>query len=285
MPRTRQQSDIPIQALSEEDAEDLRWAHRHLEHPSLAARLSNAVGSPIEQGFKLLPKRWYRGLRSATESSIRRSLDLAVSTMEPVPPKAAHLGLHKLMVVGTGAAGGFFGPVGLLVELPVTTTLILRSIADIAHQQGEDLGNVETRLACMQVFALGARSRDDDASETGYYGLRALLAFHFSSMLDYTGGKQIVIPAGVNVVRAIAARFGIVVSDKAAAQMVPVAASVSAAVLNLIFLQHFQDVACGHFIVRRLERKYGSGMIKAAYGRLTRQEKRAEPEFSPVEGW
>jgi hypothetical protein len=286
MPTTQQQqTKAPARVVSEQDLADLRWAHRHLEHPSLAAQLSNLVGSSIESGFKLLPKPWYQRLQSTAELSVRRSLDLAVSTIEPVPSKTSQLGFHKAMVMGTGAAGGFFGLAGLLAELPVTTTLMLRSITDIAREQGEDLGKVETRLACVQVFALGASSREDEAAETRYYGLRALVGFHFSDILDYTSGKQIAVPGGLNIVRAIAARFGLVISDKAAAQMVPFAAAFSGAFLNLIFMQHFQDVACGHFIVRRLERKYGAGMIKAAYERLRKAERRREKEFSPLEGW
>ena len=71
--------------------------------------------------------------------------------------------------------GGFFGPLAVLAELPVTTTLMLRSIADIARSEGEDLADVQTRLACFQVFALGGRTRDDERAEIGYYGLRVSL--------------------------------------------------------------------------------------------------------------
>jgi hypothetical protein len=33
---------------------------------------------------------------------------------------------------------------------------------------------------------------------------------------------------------------------------------------NLLFIDHFQDVARGHFIVRRLERAYGAETVRAA---------------------
>jgi hypothetical protein len=275
-----------ITALSTEDFADLQWAHRHLEHPSLAARLSSVVGTPIEQGLRLLPKHWYRSLYAVAEFSVRRAVDLAVASMGAIPPSDAHDGLHKLMVMASGAFGGFFGPLALLAEFPLTTALMLRSIADIAHSQGEDLNSIETRLACVEVFALGGRSRDDEAAETGYYGLRTTLALHFTDFLDYTGnGAGYSIPAGIDLIRAIAARFGVVISDKVAAQMVPIAGAVGGALLNLVFLQHFQDVARGHFIVRRLERKYGSEVVRAEYERLTEEEIEAEREYSPLEGW
>ncbi len=40
------------------------------------------------------------------------------------------------------------------------------------------------------------------------------------------------------------------------------------AVINTLFIDHFQDMARGHLIVRRLERIYGSDEVKKEYGRL-----------------
>jgi hypothetical protein len=274
------------QQLSEEDLAALKWAHRHLEHPSFAARLSNAIGSPIEQGLRLLPKRWYRRVNGAAEAAARQALGLAIDSMGRIPPKSVHDPMHKIMAATTGALGGLFGPLSLLAELPITTALMLRSIADIAHSEGEDLATPEARLACMQVFALGGRTGQDEAAETGYYGLRVTLSFHFSAalvQLDKISIKNI--PAGVELVRAIASRFGVVVSDKAAAQMIPIAGAVSGALLNFIFMQHFQDIGRGHFIVRRLERTYGSEHIREEYERLNKAEAEGVKEFSPLEGW
>ena len=273
--------------LPEKDLADLRWAYRHLEHPSLAARLSSVVGVPIERGLKLLPKPWYQRLDRMTELSIEKILNLTVASMEHVPPDAPHDRLHKLLAATTGAVGGFFGPLMLLAELPVTTAIMLRSIADIAHSQGEDLSMKDARIACMQVFALGGRTKEDRAADTGYYGLRITLSLHFSHALLYTGQpvSNAHIPAGVNLIRGIASRFGIVISDKAAAQLVPVAGAVTGALLNLVFTQHFQDIARGHFSVRRLERKYGAERIRIEYERLARQEVEATKSYSTLEGW
>lgn len=273
--------------LSPQDLADLQWAHRHLEHPSLAARLSSVVGVPIENALKLLPQSWYKRLEKATELSIRKALSLTITSMEKLPPDPAHDNLHKFLAGCTGAIGGFLGPIMLLAELPVTTALMLRSIADIAHSQGEDLSTEDARIACMQVFALGGRTKEDEAADTGYYGLRITLSLHFTNTLLYTG-KPIAdahVPVGVNLMRGIASRFGIVISDKTAAQMVPVVGAISGALLNLVFMQHFQDTARGHFIVRRLERAYGSDHIKAEYERISLRETEAEKSYSPLEGW
>lgn len=271
--------------LSAKDLADLKWAHPQLEHPSLAARLGNAVGAPIESALKLLPKPWYRRVHGAAESVMCKTLLMAITSLGSSSSSNANDILHKAAVVGTGALGGFFGPLALLAELPITTALMLRSIADIARSQGEDLESLESRLACMQVFALGARSTADQAADSGYYGARLVLTFHFSDPLAHALNETHV-PLTINIVRGIASRFGVVVSDQVAARMIPITGAASAALLNLVFMQHFQDVARGHFIVRRLERKYGSEKIRQAYERLTEEEEEeVAREFSPLEGW
>lgn len=272
--------------LPPEDLAELRWAYQQLEHPSLAARLCDVIGSPVQQGLQLLPKPWYRRLRTVAEISIHKTLGLAIDSMEHVAPARAHDPLHKLLVAGTGAISGFFGPLTLLVELPVTTTLMLRSIADIADSEGEDLTTPEARFACVEVFALGGRSPRDKAADAGYYGLRLTLSFHFTDALLHTGQQTpLSIPAGIELVRAIATRFGVVVSDVAAARMIPVAGAVSGAMLNLVFMQHFQDVARGHFIIRRLERSHGIEAVRAAYENQQQREQAEQQPYSPVEGF
>jgi len=271
--------------LSAAESADLQWAHRQLEHPSFAARLCSVIGTPIEQLLGLLPKDWYRRLQTTAEYSIRRATDVAIASMEPLPSALAHDRWHQLLAMGSGALGGFFGPLSVVVELPVTTILMLRSIAAIAHSEGEDLNTTEARIACLEVFALGGRSKEDNAAETGYYGLRTTLALHFAEFLDYSGGKGVALPAGIELIQAIAARFGMVISDKVAVQLVPMVSAVSGSVLNLIFMRHFQDVGRGHFIVRRLEREYGAEAIRIEYERLSLFETEAEKEYSPLEGW
>jgi hypothetical protein len=45
-------------SLSAKDIEDLRYAKSLLENPSLAAKITNIIGMPIEKGFDLLPAKW-----------------------------------------------------------------------------------------------------------------------------------------------------------------------------------------------------------------------------------
>lgn len=283
-PGARQLVAAGLPALA---ARELAWAYERLEHPSLAARLSDVLASPFEEAMKLMPRRWKKRMDHAVETNMYRTLKMAMGSMDHREPMPSSDLLHRALVTGTGAVGGFFGPVTVLAELPVATALMLRSIADIARSEGEDImGSREARLACVQVFALGGRTKDDDEAEIGYYGMRITLGLHFENLLEIAGkvdGPHI--PAAIQFARAIATRFGVVISDKLAAQLVPVAGALSAATLNLIFMQHYQDVARGHFIVRRLERDYGPQVIRDAYAHLREQDRLGTREFSPIEGW
>jgi hypothetical protein len=58
------------------------------------------------------------------------------------------------------------------------------------------------------------------------------------------------------------------VSEKFVAQSVPVIGAAGGAAINVMFMTHFQDLARGHFIVRRLERKYGAEHVRAVYATL-----------------
>ena len=52
---------------------------------------------------------------------------------------------------------------------------------------------------------------------------------------------------------------------KFAAQAVPIVGAAAGATLNTMFTDYYQDMARGHFIVRRLERKYGEGVVRTCY--------------------
>jgi EcsC protein family len=64
---------------------------------------------------------------------------------------------------------------------------------------------------------------------------------------------------------AIAGRFGVVVTERSAASAVPLLGAVGGATVNVIFMNHFQRVANGHFVVRKLERLYGQSVVRQQY--------------------
>jgi hypothetical protein len=253
--------------ISSQHLEELRWAKRLLEKPSLAARLTDKVGTPIEKGIALLPENWSDTLHEVVNSSLQKSLDVAVRSLEKSRGPTQDR-FHALAAITAGATGGAFGLPGLLVELPISTTIIFRSIADIARSEGEDIDSVETRLACLEVFALGGKSSADDAVETGYFAVRSALAKAVTDAAQHIAEKGLVekgAPALVRLISAVTARFGIAVSEKVAAMSVPAIGAAGGALINSIFINHFQDMAQGHFVVRRLERQYDKESVQEEY--------------------
>jgi len=254
--------------LPAKDLDDLRYARTLLEHPSLAARLTSLLGTPIEKGLELLPANWSAALSTATRVALTRALDVAVATMDDRGLVPAANWLHKVTLAATGAAGGALGLSALAIELPVSTTVMLRSIVDIGRSEGEQIRSIESRLACLEVFALGGRVRSDDAGEFGYFAIRTALARSMAEAAQFIAERGVAregAPALVKLVAQIAARFEVVVSEKAAAQAVPLIGAAGGAIVNLLFIDHFQDVARGHFIIRRLERTWGAETVRAAY--------------------
>src|SRR2546430_14731170 len=95
--------------LSRQELIDLRRAKQLLENPGVAAKLSAAVGTPIESGMKLLPARWQKAVHSATETALMKALDVAISSLGRKRATGSSDRLHKIAVAAAGAAGGAFG--------------------------------------------------------------------------------------------------------------------------------------------------------------------------------
>ena len=163
-------------SLAESDLTDLKRARDLLETPGLTAKITSALGTPIEKGFELMPAKWREAVHKASEAALMKALAVAVRSLGDEPARSSSDRIHKIAAAASGAVGGAFGLLALAVELPVSTTIMLRSIADIARSEGEDPKTVDTKLACLTVFALGGKSSSDDAAESGYFAVRAGLA-------------------------------------------------------------------------------------------------------------
>jgi hypothetical protein len=253
------------------DLNDLKKAKKILENPGLAAKITDLIGTPIEKGFKLLPDNWNTKIGEVTQTALTKAAHAAVFTMKDSPGEETSNVWHKLAVATTGGIGGFFGLPAMSIELPVSTTIMLRSIADIARSEEENIFSDESKIACMEVFALGGPASGDDASESGYFAVRAALAQSVAKAAEHIAGKGLSGeggPALIRLIIKIAERFSIQVTEKAAAQAIPAIGAAGGAIINTLFIDHFQDMARGHFIVRRLERKYGPEIVKELYKKI-----------------
>ena len=256
--------------FSDQDRQDLRRARQLLERPGIAIQIANLLGAPIEHIVaKRLPKKATAVIDRAAQAAVTAAFKAAVLTLRKDRlGSAPRKWLHRGMAVGAGALGGFFGWAGLAAELPFTTTMILRSIADIARSEGESPHDLDTRLACIEVLAFAGTGKKDEGVESSYFATRAALAQQISAVSKHViqrglsdGGAPVV----VRLINAIANRFSVPVTEKVIFEAAPVIGAVSGASLNAIFISHFQRIAHGHFIIRRLERAHGAEAVRLAY--------------------
>ena len=262
--------------LTPKETEDLRRAVACLEGASFAQRLTDAVGRPVGMLGRTMPRPARRMVAHASETALRGALKLALRTLDLNAPAKPANRAHKLAAAASGAIGGALGLAALPMELPISTTILLRSIAEIAREEGEDLAAPEAAFACVEVFALGGQA-GETAFESGYFTVRAALAKSVSDSARFVASEGVAAqsaPVIARLISQIAARFGVVVSEKLVAQSAPVLGAIGGAAVNVAFADHFQNLARGHFIVRRLERKHGSSVVAFEYQRLRGEQGR-----------
>ena len=264
---------VPTTRLNQADLAALEAAVAALEKTSFARRLAQLAGRRIGFAGKAIPER----LQVASAIAARRALEAALRiALQSLRGNASGDGLmrHRQLAVAAGALGGAAGVAGLPVELPISTTIMLRAIADVARTEGEDLSDPQTAMACLEVFALGGHGEGEKVMEGGYLALRGLFAKSVSdaaSFVAQNAAASEAAPALARLIGALSSRFGLVVSQKAAAQAAPIFGAVGGALVNLAFTEHFQSLAKGHFTVRRLERAYGQYEVRSEYVRIARE--------------
>lgn len=279
---------LPLTPLSQADLHFLADAAAYLERPSFLIRLANLLGKPAEAVLAALPKTAHQVVNKATTSALSTALGWALRTLPsgtgpaatnperagaPESTFALSPGLHTALAATTGAVGGLFGLSGLPVEVPATVMVMLRSVAATAAREGANLDDPATRLECLTVLNLGSPAANE--MESAYFTSRLgmALAVHESAQFVTRHTAREVAdsvargtaPALVRLLGQIASRFEVVLTEKLAAQLVPLAGAVSGALINAAFTDHFNLVARYHFGILRLESLHGREAVRAAY--------------------
>lgn len=266
--------------LGSDDLRELQRAKNLLENPGLAAQLSNLAGKPLEYLLDQVPDGVEKALAKVLETTLTKLVVVAQKTLGETRQSAWNK-THLASVMVSGGVAGFFGLPALLAEAPITTTIIFRSISDIARAEGEAMGTEEAIGECLKVFALGGESSADDGAETGYYAARLAFNSQVQASVQFlaqqaknstSSGDS---PMLLQLISWVSKSLGINFSERSVAQAIPVIGALGGATLNAIFINHFQDMATGHFTVRRLERQYGVKAVREAYASL--------PQSAPVD--
>ncbi len=185
------------------------------------------------------------------EAALARAYDVAILGLGTAAPPRGQAALTRAAVIASGAISGFTGLPGFIPDATFTTLTIMREIARAAITQGEDLSGDDARRACLEVFAFRSAA-DRDESELGY----------FSARLVFQGRPFTLL------ISEVAARYGVVLGEKASLQAVPIAGAIAGAALNAAFLDHYRNLAAAHFTIRRLERTHGRTIVREAAERL-----------------
>lgn len=125
----------------------------------------------------------------------------------------------------------------------------------------------------LEVFALADR-RSGKRADIGYYATRSVLAqltAELTTLLIHRGSIETTSPLALRLVHELTGRFGVAISESAAASVLPIIGAVSGAAINMMFMSHFQQIAEGHFTIRYLERRYGDEPVKKLYQSIVRQ--------------
>ncbi len=224
-------------------------------------RLADLMGGAVGQATRLgvrglgMAPGLQAKLRGVAESAISRAFDIAVLGLrQPATARATAGGdggwrgrITQGTVAVSGAIGGFTGLAGLLPDIGFTTLAIMREIALIAREEGEDLSTADARRACLEVFALRPIDASAEQSELGYFSARAVLR-----------GRPVVM-----LLSEVSSHYGLALSRKVALQMMPVAGALCGASLNAAFFGHYRSLARAHFTIRRLERQHGDRVHEA----------------------
>lgn len=256
-----------------QDYNDLKKAVELLTTPSITAQISNIIGSPIEGAVEKLPVKLKKSIEGTVSSALIKSIDGAVKTMNNKQMESSTI-KHKLLAASTGAIGGIFGAPALVVEIPISITIIMRAVADIARSEGFDITDMETKRMCLEVFSFGGPTKSDDGTDTGYYFTRIAInevLKSFNKEFGKTVLKEAMLkglsPAQIGVfmaklVEIVTQKFGIAITGKVATQIIPAVGAITGATINTLFIDYYQDIALGHFIIKRLENKYGFDSIQ-----------------------
>ena len=146
----------------------LREARESLERQDLVTRLSGLVGTPTERLLAKLPGNWEGKVQLATRSALEKAAQVALRGLDATqPPNARSLERNRWATIATGAVGGALGLAALPLELPASTVLLLRGIAEVARAEGEALDDPRLPLECVSVFALGGYDSEESGANRG----------------------------------------------------------------------------------------------------------------------
>ncbi len=245
--------DISAEGLASIDAA----AKQYTDAETLIIKAINYGGSKVTSTEKLLSDEALTRLSAAVSSGLHAAYKTANwsqnapagSQLESVLERVSGEAAHRRAATVAGAVGGMGGLATATAEIPVTISLILRSVQNIAVEYGEDITDDDVRLECIRVFGDGGPLHFDDSADTGF----------ISARIAITG--QVV----QNVIQAVAPRFAVLLGQKLTAQAIPVLGALTGAGINYAFMQYYQQMAHVRFQLREVSKENDYDRVLQAF--------------------
>lgn len=206
----------------------------------------NKLGSKIEDQLALVPKALREKVEELTADALERAYGVAAHGKK-LPDGKGRATLAAAML--SGAAGGAGGVATALAELPFTVTVLLHAIRREAEAQGYDPDDPWIMAEALRTFSSGSPVTADDGINTAF----------FSARMALTG------PALQGVIASVAPKLATALTQKLAAQAIPVLGAVSGAAMNAAFLRYYREMAAIRFSLLRLSETYGAASVTAAF--------------------
>ncbi len=224
--------------------------------------LAAKAGERADQVIDWLPDNFEDKLQGVVDLALRQAYAIAFTShggrrRKGAKPIRNREGFHRFATGLAGAVGGAGGIATTLADLAVTTTLILRSVQEIAASYGEDLDAPDVRAQCIAVFGMGGPLADDDSLDTGLWAGRIALSNQSVSA----------------TIRAVVPQFGKTLSEGLLARAAPLVGAAAGAAINSAFTRYYQKMAHVNFRLRRLARGHSPDEVLACFSRIVALER------------
>lgn len=206
------------------------------------------AGNRAEGLLERIPAPLRARIEEATAFALRRCYGAASIARGTRLPSAGRFG-HQMAAVMSGGLGGFGGLASSVVELPATVSIFFAAIQRVAESYGFDPKDEAVRLECLRVFGSGTPFEDDDGTNTAFLASRVAL----------TGaGAQ-------GLIASVAPRLATMLSQKLAAQTVPLLGAATEAAVNLAFITYYQELAHVRFSLLKLAQDHPEGEVMQSF--------------------
>ncbi|MFV0294234.1 MAG: EcsC family protein [Paracoccus sp. (in: a-proteobacteria)] len=216
-----------------------RLAHRYVDARGLGMEVIDRIGGGGEQLVQRLPGFVRSRIDSAVAAALGQTFRLASASRGVLRDRGDWF--NRFSTTAAGAIGGAAGLTGAVLELPITVTMLLRAILEIAEEHGFDPSSDEVQTEALRIFAAGGPLSEDDGTDTGLLAARLTV-----------NGRTV-----QALITALAPQIATRLLTKVGTQAVPVLGAFAGASINYTFARYYQDMARVQFGLLRMSQETG----------------------------